>query len=128
MFYYFTELRDFFFAFNIFKYITFRAAMAAVTSFLLCVICGPIIIRIFKGRSIREHARRQDCPNLASFHDAKEGTPTMGGTFIIGSIVLSVLLWADIRNTYVILTLLTSVYLAVLGFVDDYIKLTSPAA
>ncbi|HPB67827.1 MAG TPA: phospho-N-acetylmuramoyl-pentapeptide-transferase, partial [Candidatus Omnitrophota bacterium] len=71
-------------------------------------------------------ARRKDCPGLASFHDKKEGIPTMGGIFIMGSILVSVLLWADIGNRYIILSLLTALYLAILGFVDDYVKLTKP--
>lgn len=126
MFYYFTQLRDFFFVFNIFKYITFRATMAAVTSFFICILAAPVVTRMFQQWRIREHARRQDCPGLASFHDQKEGIPTMGGIFIMGSIVVSVLLWADIGNRYIVLSLLTAVYLAVLGFVDDYVKLTKP--
>ena len=125
MFYYFSELRHLFFGFNIFKYITFRAAMAAVTTFALCVIIGPIFTRYLHARQIREKAKRDDCPDLHSFQSEKEGTPTMGGIFIIGSIVVSVLLWADLSNRYIILTLLTTLYLAVLGFADDYIKLST---
>ncbi len=124
MFYYISQLREFFFLFNIFKYITFRASLAAVTTFLLCIILGPLFIRILKERKIREHAKRNDCPDLASFHRTKEGTPTMGGIFIVGSIMISVLLWADLSNLYIQLSLLTCIYLAVLGFIDDYIKLT----
>ncbi len=126
MFYYFTQLRDVFFFFNIFKYITFRATMAAVTSFFICIIAAPILTRFFHQWRIREHARRKDCPGLASFHEQKEGIPTMGGIFIIGSIVISVLLWADITNRYILLSLFTGLYLAILGFVDDYVKLTRP--
>ena len=124
MFYYFTQLRNLFFAFNIFKYITFRAAMAAVTTFLLCVIFGPFVIRYLKEKKIQEKAKREDCPGLAQFHNTKEGVPTMGGIFVIGSIIISVLLWADLSNAFIILTLLTCAYLAALGGVDDYYKLT----
>lgn len=123
MFYYFTQLRELFFAFNIFKYITFRAAMAAVTTFLFCMILGPVFIRYFHARKIRESATREDCPDLATFHGTKEGTPTMGGVFIVTSIVLSVLLWADLSNRYVILALLSCIYLAVLGGIDDYLSM-----
>ncbi len=124
MFYYLSQFRDVFFGFNIFRYITFRAGMAAVTTFLLCLILGPIFIKKLKQWKIQEIAKRQDCPDLDRFQESKEGTPTMGGLFIVGSIVLSVLLWADLSNRHIILTLLTCVWLAVLGFVDDYIKLT----
>ena len=123
MFYYFTSLRELFFGFNIFKYITFRAAMAAVTTFLLCVVFGPAFTRFLKEKKFREIANREDCPDLASFHNTKEGTPTMGGIFVIGSIILSVLLWADLSNPYILLALFTCFYLAVLGFVDDYLSL-----
>jgi len=123
MFYYFTQLRDLFFGFNIFKYITFRAAMAAVTTFILCVILGPIFTDIFKKWKIHEIAKRDDCPDLADFHKEKEGTPTMGGVFIVVSIIVSVLLWADLSNRFVVVTMVTCIYLAVLGFIDDLVKL-----
>lgn len=118
------NLREFFFGFNIFKYITFRAGMAAVTTFLLCIIFGPLLIKIFKKINFREKTIRDDCPQLTDLHSSKAGTPTMGGIFIIGSIVIAALLWADLSNPYVLLTLLTCIWLAVLGFVDDYVKLT----
>ncbi len=124
MFYYLAELRDVFFGLNIFRYITFRAGMAAVTTFLICLILGPYFIRKLKELKVNEIAKRDDAPALDHFQAGKEGTPTMGGIFIIGSIVLSVLLWADLSNPYVVLTLMTCVYLAVVGGVDDYIKLT----
>src|SRR6266852_1814627 len=102
MFYYLTEFKDLFFAFNIFKYITFRAGMAAVTTFLLCVIFGPIVIEKLKKFKIQEVAKRDDCPDLDKFQHSKQGTPTMGGIFIIGSILISVLLWADLRNPFIL--------------------------
>ncbi len=98
--------------------------MAAVTTFLLCVVLGPIVIRYLKEKKIREKAKRDDCPGLTQFHNTKEGVPTMGGIFVVGSIIISVLLWADLSNSYIILTLLTCTYLAALGGVDDYYKLT----
>jgi len=121
MFYFLTEFRHEFFALNIFRYITFRAGMAAVTTFLLCMILGPIFIRAAKAR---EKAKRDDAPGLDKFQESKEGTPTMGGIFIIGSILISVFLWADLRNLYILLTLLICVGFAVVGWWDDHIKLT----
>ena len=123
MLYYLTTFRDMFFGFNIFRYITFRTAMAAVTAFMLSVVLGPVVIRLFKKRNIVEDVVRRDCPAIDALHSAKAGTPTMGGIFVISSIVISVLLWADVSNIYIILTLVACVYLAVLGFVDDYVKL-----
>lgn len=122
MFYYLTGLEDVLSALNIFRYITFRAAMAAVTAFLLCVILGPLFIRYFK--EFKENALRKDCPDLDKFQVTKQGTPTMGGIFMVSSIILSVLFWADLSNVYINLTLLICALLALLGWVDDYVKLT----
>jgi len=124
MFYFLSEFRDVFSGFNIFRYITFRAAMAGLTTFLSCVIFGPYVIERLKAMKIREISKRDDCPDLDQFMHSKEGTPTMGGVLIIGSIVFSVLLWADIGNRFIILTVFTCVWLAVLGWFDDYVKLT----
>jgi phospho-N-acetylmuramoyl-pentapeptide-transferase len=124
MFYYLASLRELFFGFNVFKYITFRAAMATVTTFALCMMLGPFFIRYLREKKIREIAKREDCPSLDKFQMTKEGTPTMGGIFIIGSILIAVVLWADLQNPYIILTFLTCLFMAVLGYVDDYVKLT----
>ena len=124
MFLFLSELRHVFFGFNIFRYITFRTGMAAVTTFFLCVGLGPFFIRKLRQQKIREIAKREDCPDLDKFQTEKEGTPTMGGLFIIGSILMSVLLWGDLSNPYVLLAIFTCAYLAVLGWVDDYTKLT----
>jgi len=97
--------------------------MAAVTTFLMCIMWGPYCINKLKELKFREVAKREDCPDLDEFQLSKEGTPTMGGVFIIGSILFSVLLWADLSNKFIILTSLTCVWLAILGFVDDFIKL-----
>jgi len=123
MFYYLSEFKHIFVGLNLFRYITFRAAMAGLTTFLLCIIFGPFAIDQLKKMKIREIARREDCPDLDQFHCLKDGTPTMGGVFIVGSILLSVLLWADLGNRYVLLTIFTCIWLAVLGWVDDYVKL-----
>ncbi len=100
--------------------------MATVTTFLLCVIFGPIVIKKLRELKIQEIAKRKDCPDLDQFQHSKEGTPTMGGIFIIGSILVSSFLWADLSNPYVLLTMFVALWLAVLGFIDDYIKLTRP--
>jgi len=125
MFYYLSQLTDVFSGFNIFRYITFRAGMAAVTTFLLCMILGPIFIRFSKQRSMGEHAKREDCPSLDKFQVKKEGTPTMGGIFIIGSVLISVLLWADLKNPFILMTFFTCLSLAILGAVDDYTKMVA---
>ncbi|MBP6342588.1 MAG: phospho-N-acetylmuramoyl-pentapeptide-transferase [Candidatus Omnitrophica bacterium] len=124
MFYFLTELRDVYSYLNIFRYITFRSGMAAVTTFLLCMILGPLFIKASRRKKMQEKAKRDDAPDLDKFQESKEGTPTMGGIFIIGSIVISTLLWANLTNIFVILTLFICITLAILGGLDDYIKLT----
>ena len=124
MFYYLSELRDIFFPFNIFRYITFRAGLAAITTFVLCLILGPFFIKRLRKLKVQEIAKRTDCPDLDQFQNSKEGTPTMGGVFIVGSILFSVFLWADLSNKFVLLTMFTCLWLAILGWVDDYTKLT----
>ncbi|HSA31098.1 MAG TPA: phospho-N-acetylmuramoyl-pentapeptide-transferase [Candidatus Omnitrophota bacterium] len=126
MFYYLSQFKDFFFGFNVLKYITFRAAMAALTTFLLCMVFGPAVTRFLKEKKIKERALRDDCPSLHQFSSGKQDVPTMGGVFIIGSILLSVFLWADLSNRFILLTFGTCLYLAVLGGIDDYVKLTRP--
>jgi phospho-N-acetylmuramoyl-pentapeptide-transferase len=123
MFYYLSEFKDLFFGLNIFRYITFRAGMATLTTFLFCIVFGPIFIRMFRQWKIQEIAKRDDCPDLDKYQHSKEGTPTMGGVFIIGSILTAALLWCDLTNPYVLLTVFVCLWLAVLGFVDDYRKL-----
>lgn len=123
MFYFLSDFTDWFAGFNIFRYITFRAGMAAVTAFLLCIIWGPIFIRLSRRRSIKETAKRDDAPALDKFQDKKEGTPTMGGIFIIGSVLISVFLWANLGNQFILMTAFVCFCLSVVGGIDDYVKL-----
>ncbi len=117
-------LKDLFFGFNVFKYITFRAAAAAITSFLICIILGPVIIRKLKQLKIGQVVRGEEAKGIYEFHKNKAGTPTMGGLLIVTAIILSTVLWADLTNKYVLLAILSTVWLCVVGFVDDYIKLS----
>ena len=124
MFYHFLyPLSDFFFAFNIFKYITFRAGMSIVTSFLLCVIFGPYVVRKLALLKIGENIRKEECLTLYNLQPHKQGTPTMGGLLIISSILISVFLWADLSNKYILLCMVSSFWLGLVGFRDDYLKL-----
>ncbi|MDD5136462.1 MAG: phospho-N-acetylmuramoyl-pentapeptide-transferase [Candidatus Omnitrophica bacterium] len=110
------------FGFNVFKYITFRAAMASLTAFLISLIFGPMIIRWLKDLSFGQNIRREHVESLYNLHKHKQGTPTMGGVLIILAITISTLLWADMTNRYIILTLVSFLWLGLLGFADDYIK------
>lgn len=123
LYYFLYPLRDIFFAFNVFKYITFRAGMSIVTSFLLCLILGPYIIKKLTLLKIGENIRREECLLLYNMQPHKQGTPTMGGILIISAILITVLLWADLSNRYILLCLLSSLWLGLVGFRDDYLKL-----
>ncbi len=103
---------------NIFRYITFRAAYATVTALLISFILGPLVIRKLRKYQIKESIRQDGPPT----HLMKEGTPTMGGLIILFSIVIPTLLWADLRNHYVLLILLSTCWMGIVGFVDDYLK------
>jgi phospho-N-acetylmuramoyl-pentapeptide-transferase len=104
--------------FNVFQYITFRAAYAALTALLLCLLFGPWLIQKLKRFNLSESIR-EDGPRS---HRAKSGTPTMGGILILFSIVVSVLLWQDLSNLYTWIMLLATVGYGAIGLTDDYLK------
>ena len=117
-------LREIWFGFNVFRYITFRAALGAVTAFLVSVILGPYIIRWLYALKIGQQVRKgQEMEKLSSFHKLKEGTPTMGGILILLAVVVSTLLWADIFNKYILLVLFSTLWLGTIGLVDDALKM-----
>ena len=103
---------------NVFRYITFRTAMAAVTALLLALVLGPPMIRLLKRRQIRQEIR-QEGPKT---HLAKAGTPTMGGLLILLAVVVATLLWMDLSNRFVWIALATLLALGAVGFVDDFVK------
>ncbi len=105
-------------ALNVFQYITFRAAYATVTALLISFVFGGWVIRKLRDMQIGETIR-SDGPE---HHKAKAGTPTMGGVLIITAIVLPTLLWADLSNRFVQLCLMATIWMGLLGFVDDYLK------
>lgn len=99
-------------------YLTVRSLMAALTSLLVGIFAGRRIIHFIQKKQIGEEIRDLGLEGQLS----KKGTPTMGGVIIILSILVGVLLWADLRNIYVMLLLVTMLWLGALGFMDDYIK------
>lgn len=107
-------------AFNVFRYITFRAAMAALMALVVSFLLGPWLIRVLTEKQIGQQIR-DDGP---ASHSAKAGTPTMGGTIIILALALSTLLLADLSNPYVWLALAGTIGFGVVGFLDDYLKLS----
>ncbi|MCK4249541.1 MAG: phospho-N-acetylmuramoyl-pentapeptide-transferase [Candidatus Omnitrophica bacterium] len=116
-------LRDIFFGFNVFRYITFRAGMSSLTAFLITFCIGPLVIRKLAQYGIGQSVRSdEECPGLYTLHKDKAGTPTMGGILIIMSIIMSTLLWADLTNMFVQAVIFTTAWLGILGFIDDYLK------
>jgi len=107
--------------FNLFKYLTFRSGGAIMTSLLISLIIGPMIIKWLKKKQSGGQPIRAIGPET---HLKKQGTPTMGGIIIIISSVISTLLWVDLCNKYMWITLIVFIAFAFIGFFDDYAKLT----
>jgi len=112
------QLVKYFTPFNVFIYLTFRSAFAALTTLLICFIFGGKIIEALRrlkiGQSIRE-----DGPQT---HLVKSGTPTMGGVFIILSVVIAMLFWGDLENKSILITMGAFLVFGTIGFLDDFLK------
>jgi phospho-N-acetylmuramoyl-pentapeptide-transferase len=106
-------------AFNVFRYITFRTAMALLTALLICLVFGPWAIQKLRDRQIGETIRA-DGPER---HRTKAGTPTMGGLLILGALFGAALLWGNLQNRYVWMVLVVTALLGAIGFYDDWLKL-----
>lgn len=104
---------------NVFQYVTFRTAYASVTGLLIPLIFGGRAIQMLRdwnvGQQIREEGPKE--------HQVKRGTPTMGGVLIVGSVVISTLLWARLSSLYVWTVLIATLLFAAIGFMDDYAKM-----
>lgn len=119
MFYHFLyPLTDYFSGFNLFRYITFRSAGATITALFICLILGPFFIRLLQRMQVKESIRAEGPES----HQKKAGTPTMGGLIILSGIIIPSLLWADLTNFYVQSVLIVTLWLGMLGFMDDYLK------
>ncbi len=104
--------------FGVVRYITFRAAAAAVTALLIAFWLGPKIIAALRRHQIGE-AAKTEAPKT---HLAKAGTPTMGGLIVLAAILVPTVLWGTLTNTYVLLIIFVTVMLGGVGFLDDYLK------
>lgn len=124
MFYYLLyPLKDIFFGFNVFRYITFRASGAALTGFILSIFLGKYLIPKLSQLGMYQRIRKQEeHMGLYPLHKQKENTPTMGGLIIIFGIIISTLLWCKLDNIYIFLTLGATLGFGVIGFLDDYLK------
>ncbi|MFK7973232.1 MAG: phospho-N-acetylmuramoyl-pentapeptide-transferase [Bacteroidia bacterium] len=105
--------------FGVFQYISFRGVMAMVFSLIISLLIGKRIINLLEKKQIGEVVRDSA---VGPDHAHKKGTPTMGGLIILAAIVFPVLLWGDLKNGYVWLILIGTVWMGAIGFVDDYIK------
>ncbi len=126
MLYYFLQpfARDFIF-FNLFRYITFRTGGALLTSLVICFLLGPRIIRWLRAKQGEGQPIRDDGPET---HMKKKGTPTMGGLMILIAVIVSTLFWVDISNIYSWVVLMVTASFGMIGFADDYKKLTRRSA
>lgn len=104
--------------FGVFQYLTFRSVLAAIFSLLLSLLVGKKIILFLKKKLIGEQIRSEGPQS----HKPKAGTPTMGGIILIIAIVIPTLLWADIQNAYIVVILTATLWMGIVGFTDDYIK------
>lgn len=103
---------------GVFQYISFRAAASIITSLIISMLIGKKVIEFLQLKQVGEIVRDLDLAGQV----AKQGTPTMGGIIILSSIVIPTLLFAQLHNVYVILMLVSTVWLGLIGFADDYIK------
>jgi phospho-N-acetylmuramoyl-pentapeptide-transferase len=111
-------LQPYFSPLNVFRYITVRTAFASLTALFLCLLLGPWLIRKLREMQIGQFVREEG----PARHRAKAGTPTMGGVLIVLGILIPTILWADLRNPYVLLALGATLAFAAIGFADDYNK------
>ncbi|HWZ54506.1 MAG TPA: phospho-N-acetylmuramoyl-pentapeptide-transferase [Verrucomicrobiae bacterium] len=111
-------LQRYFHALNVFRYITVRTALASLTAMLISLVLGPWVIRRLRDLQVGQFIREEGPKS----HQAKAGTPTMGGVLIVGATIVPTLLWGDLQNEYVWFAMATMIVFGAIGFVDDYSK------
>ncbi|HMK29099.1 MAG TPA: phospho-N-acetylmuramoyl-pentapeptide-transferase [Terriglobales bacterium] len=112
-------LYHYFSPFRIFRYLTFRTAFASLTALFMGMIIGPAIIQRLRDFQIGQYIREEG----PKAHQKKAGTPTMGGVLIVVAVIVPTLLWADLTNQYIWLTVLATLAFGSIGFADDYLKM-----
>jgi phospho-N-acetylmuramoyl-pentapeptide-transferase len=112
-------LQESFSPFRLFQYITVRAVAAAGTAFVMSILLGPSVVAFLKKLKVGQYVREE----IHDMHEKKVGTPTMGGVLIIGSILISSLLWANLSNPLLWLVLGTLLYMGAVGFWDDFTQI-----
>lgn len=118
LYYLFIYLTKYISGLNLFRYITTRATAAAVTALVISLIFGPLFLRLLHRYQVKEKIREEG----PQTHKSKAGTPTMGGLMILFSILVPTLLWADLSNRFVLLILMVTVWMGIIGFMDDFLK------
>jgi len=108
-----------FIIFNLFNYISFRAAGATVTALLLAFVVGPPVIARLRARKIGQVIRVEG----PASHQGKRGTPTMGGLIILLATIVPTLLWAPLTNRFVVVAMISTLWMGCIGFIDDYLKI-----
>ena len=106
-------------ALNVFQYVTFRTAYATITALLISLFFGGRLIEALKQWNVGQQIREEG----PQAHQVKRGTPTMGGVLIVGSVLISTLLWARLNSLYVWIAMLATLGFAAIGFIDDYSKM-----
>ncbi len=104
---------------NVIQYVTFRTAWSTITALLISLFVGKRLIKKLGELNVGQEIREE----LSAEHQAKKGTPTMGGILIIGSVIISTILWGRLDNVYIWLALIATTLFAAVGFADDYIKI-----
>lgn len=116
-------LKDLLPVFNVFRYITFRAAGASVTAFVLCLVLAPWLMRRLKALQATAHTEREHADKIHAFYAAKKDVPTMGGILIVASLLASLFLWGNWSVPSVWIVGATVFWFGTIGFLDDWIKL-----
>ena len=129
MLYWLSEYRHVFSELNLFRYITVRAVGAGIMAFTVCTLLTPLAVQWLTHHGIGQHVRRDEAAGgLQTFHQQKAGTPTMGGIVMLIAILATVLLWGNLTNHLLWMTLAAMVALGAIGFVDDYLKMRERGA
>ncbi|MBA3722752.1 MAG: phospho-N-acetylmuramoyl-pentapeptide-transferase [Parachlamydiaceae bacterium] len=108
---------------TVFAYYSTRMILAAITSLLLSIFLGPFFIRKLYELKIGQSIRKEECPLLGKLHEKKQNTPTMGGILILFSMMVSLLLWMDLKSIFTLMLFCTTIFLGFIGGRDDYLKL-----
>lgn len=109
---------------SVFTYASTRMMLASITSLIITIFLGPLVIKKLYTLKIGQKIRtKETCPLLAELHEKKKDTPTMGGVLILFSMLISLFLWMDLTNVFTLILLFTTLWLGFIGAIDDYLKL-----